>query len=248
MKLLDVVAAVICWRKGARVRQLRENLAAVVPPARLRSTTRAGIASYLRYWVHMVRLPADWSRRTEVVGAHELTQALARGSGAVVAAAHQGNWDWAATWAASRYGSVTTVAERVQPEWLYQWFVRRRARRGIAVLPYDARVIQRLQGTLRHGGLVALLTDRRMGGTGVEVDFLDRRIEMPPGAAVLAERTGAALFVATTRYTETGLTVELTEIAEGDVGSRLQQIAGILGASIQAHPHDWHMLQPVFTR
>ena len=36
---------------------------------------------------------------------------------------HSGNWDMAGVWLAQKYGTFTTVAERLKPESLYDRFI-----------------------------------------------------------------------------------------------------------------------------
>src|SRR5439155_19425970 len=89
------------WRRrGKGVRRLESNLARVVPdagPERLRELSRAGMRSYLRYWMESFRLPA-WSRERVKSGfdpkdLHFLTDGLAAGKGVVLALPHMANYD-----------------------------------------------------------------------------------------------------------------------------------------------------------
>ena len=88
---------------------------------------------------------------------------------------------------------MTAVAERIEPPELFDFFVEQRAAMGLTIVPLDSRSGGALLSTLRDGGLVGLLCDRDIEGTGVEVEFFGERTTMPGGAATLALRTGATL-------------------------------------------------------
>ena len=57
----------------------------------------------------------------------------------------------------------------------------------------DRDVLDVLSQRLRAGRLVPLLADRDLRASGVEVQLLGEPTRMPPGPAMLALRTGAAL-------------------------------------------------------
>ena len=97
------------------------------------------------------------------------------------------NWDWAGAWACATGMPLATVAERLQPERLYDEFVAYRRTLGMEILPLtggDA-ALPRLEEWVRGGGLVCLLADRDLSRTGVEVDAVR-------GAGPDAARPGAA--------------------------------------------------------
>src|SRR5882757_5953170 len=79
----------LAWsRRGKGVARLESNLARVVPDAdagRLRELSRAGMRSYLRYWMESFRLPT-WSKERIRGGfdpedVHYLTDGIASGRG-----------------------------------------------------------------------------------------------------------------------------------------------------------------------
>jgi KDO2-lipid IV(A) lauroyltransferase len=122
---------------------------------------------------------------------------LAAGRGVVFALPHMGNYDLAAAWIIARgAGSVTTVAERLKPESVYDRFVAFRESLRVEVLPASggtsssfAVLVQRLWA----GKLVALVCDRDVTGSGIEVEFFGEKARMMGGAAALAVQTGVAL-------------------------------------------------------
>ncbi|HEY0486234.1 MAG TPA: phosphatidylinositol mannoside acyltransferase [Mycobacteriales bacterium] len=242
-------------RAGPGTRRLRENLRRVVGPetseADLDALLRDALRSYARYWLEAFRLPAV--SRDEVVdtfridGADLLDASLAEGRGVVVALSHSGNWDHAGAWAAYTGRPVTTVAERLKPESLYDRFVAYRESIGISVLPLTGgrqQPLAALEERLRTGGLVCLLADRDLSRRGIEVSFFGARTRMPGGPALLSLRTGAALLVANIWYDGPYTRASIVgPIPATDVPTMTQAVADTLGEGIAAHPQDWHMLQ-----
>jgi KDO2-lipid IV(A) lauroyltransferase len=264
--LLGVAAARLPLRGRAR---LRANLARAVPPEQLDAAVRAGMRSYLRYWCDAFRLPV-WDQRRVVgrvttVGEEPLRAALREGRGFVAALAHTGNWDHAGAWAAATGAPVTTVAERLRPEELYDRFVAYRAAAGIRVLPLTGgpAPLPALRAALREGGLVCLLCDRDLSASGVEVPLLGQPARLAAGPAVLALQSGAPLHPVTVRYLrrERGLGwgrhgIEITihpRIPVPESGTTREKATAMMRAvadaftgAVRAAPQDWHMLQRVF--
>jgi len=253
------IATQVYRRNGKSVQRLRRNLARVHPDlgtVELDNLTRVGVQSYLRYWCESFRLPSwpidDLVRRTRTVDEHILRDAYARGLGVVVALPHMGNWDWAGAWACATGMPVTTVAERLKPERLYDEFVAYRQSLGMEILAAgDPATSSRLEDTLRAGRFVCLLADRDLSKSGIEVTLCGERARMPRGPATLARRTGAALIPATLAYDGPNMVITFhAEVAhaEGRVGleSMMQGVADSFTSGLRDFPQDWHMMQKVF--
>ncbi|QNN52508.1 phosphatidylinositol mannoside acyltransferase [Nocardioides mesophilus] len=247
-------------RDGSGVRRLRENLRLVCPeldPEALEALTREGVGSYLRYWCEAFRLPT-WTpqelvRRTVVVDEHHLRAPQQAGQGVVVALPHMANWDWAGAWACGTGMPLTTVAERLKPERLYDEFVAYRASLGMEILSLTGEqpVFGPLVSRLRAGRLVCLLSDRDLSRTGVEVDLCGAPARMPRGPAMLARATGAPLVPATLAYRGECLQITFHEpvphrSGPDGVAHMMQGVADAFSAGIHADPQDWHMMQRVF--
>ncbi|MEV0906665.1 phosphatidylinositol mannoside acyltransferase [Streptomyces hokutonensis] len=252
----------LAWkRRGKGVRRLESNYARVVPdasPERLAELSRAGMRSYLRYWMESFRLPA-WSPERVKTGfdpkdVHHLTDGIASGRGVVLALPHLANWDLAGAWVTTKLETpFTTVAERLKPETLYDRFVAYREGLGMEVLPHSGgTAFGTLARRLRDGGLVCLVAERDLSASGVEVEFFGEATRMPAGPALLAQQTGALLLPVTLWYDDSpvmqGRVHPPVEVPEsGDRAEKTsvmtQALADAFATGIADHPEDWHMLQ-----
>jgi phosphatidylinositol dimannoside acyltransferase len=254
-------ADVVADRDGPSARQLRRNLARVVPEAssaELNALVREGLRSYARYWREVFLLP--WADHAALVsrlegameGREHLDRALAVGRGVVVVLPHSGNWDMAGLWLARTHGTFSTVVERLASDALYQRFVAYRAALGFDVVPLtgEGNPTLRLLRRLRSGGVVCLLADRDLTGTGMAVDFFGGTARMPLGPARLAAATGATLIAIGCWFTPKGWGIHFhPPIPVPDSSAALpatQAMADCFATDIAAHPQDWHMLAPLW--
>jgi phosphatidylinositol dimannoside acyltransferase len=262
----DAVADAVWFRDGRGVQRLQSNLARVVPDAsrlELKRLTRQGIRSYLRYWCEVFQLSRlsveEIVNRIDVTDEPRLRGAVAAGNGMILSLPHMGNWDLAGAWLAGTGVPFTTVAERLEPESLFERFVAFRESLGMEVIPLtggDQPPFAILAERLRAGGTLCLLADRDLTKSGIEVEFFGAAARMPAGPAALAHDTGAALIPVTAWYpsrSRWGLTVhEQVQVpAAGDRDAKIQamtqQVAAAFERAIAAQPQDWHMLQRVWT-
>jgi KDO2-lipid IV(A) lauroyltransferase len=213
--------------------------------------------SYMRYWCDTFRLP-DWSderiiQTVTVTNEHLLTDAIAAQTGVIVAVPHAGNWDHAGAYFCAKGIRLVTVAERLKPEKLFLKFLAYRQAMGMEVLPLDGRVLNTLQDRLNEGALVALVSDRDLSRSGIEIDFFGGKARMPAGPALLALRTKAPLITAFVTYTHNGVHIEFRNVvlpSGGDESSKVKEIVQMTAQyfedGISKNPQDWHMLQRIW--
>jgi KDO2-lipid IV(A) lauroyltransferase len=257
----------LTWKqRGKGVLRLESNYARVVPdasPERLAELSRAGMRSYLRYWMESFRLPA-WSKDRikagfDPEGLHHLTDGLAAGKGVVIALPHMANWDLAGAWVTTKLETpFTTVAERLKPETLYDRFVAYRESLGMEVLPHSGgTAFGTLARRLRDGGLVCLVAERDLSSSGVEVRFFGEATRIPAGPALLAQQTGALLLPVTLWYDDSpvmqGRVHPPVEVPESGTRAEktsvmAQALADAFATGIADHPEDWHMLQRLWLK
>ncbi|MGB8019863.1 MAG: phosphatidylinositol mannoside acyltransferase [Candidatus Nanopelagicales bacterium] len=246
------------WRShSAGVGRLEANLARVLGPVgaeELRAASRAGMRSYMRYWCDAFRLPGWDSARIDSFDLRHgdrLTDSLSVGRGVVIALPHMGNWDHAGAYVSRKVSQVHAVAERLEPEQLFEAFVEYRTALGMRIHGLgDPGVYQALREEAAAGGLIALLADRDLSARGIDVTFFGQAARFPAGPAALAVDTGAALHPASLFWTGRNVADILPEVvppSDGDRAERIrattQGMADVFQRAIAEHPTDWHMLQ-----
>lgn len=253
------VAAAAAGRTAARLLRGRRTMVE-------RHLRRAGahdvaaadvFASYARYWLESFRLPdatpdrLDARMRTE--GLEHLRAGVDAGKGVILALPHLGGWDFGGAWFGSHGWKATVVAEPLEPPELFEWFARFRERFGLTVVPLGPEAGTAVLQTLKAGGIVGLVCDRDLQGTGVEVDFFGERTTLPSGPATLALRTGAVLLPTAVyfegRHGHVGvirppIACERTGSFRHDVSRITQALAHELESFVRAAPEQWHLLQP----
>ena len=259
-KLAYLVSDFLVRRNGKSVQRLRSNLSRTQPGMTsldLDLLVIEAMRSYMRYWCDTFRLP-DWSKKriletVTVTNEHLLIDAIAAKTGVIVAVPHAGNWDHAGAYFCAKGIRLVTVAERLKPEKLFLKFLAYRQAMGMEVLPLDGRVLNTLEERLNEGALVALVSDRDLSRSGIEVEFFGGKARMPAGPALLALRTKAPLITAFVSYTESGVHIEFRNIivpSAGDESSKVKEIVQMTAQyfedGISESPEDWHMLQRIW--
>jgi phosphatidylinositol dimannoside acyltransferase len=254
------------WRRGGKsVRQLEANLRRVRPgasDAELRQLTRAGMRSYLRYWMEAFRLPSMPAERItsgmSVTGEEQTALShIKAGRGVIFALPHTGNVDIAAAWIMTRgFGKISVIAERLKPEAVFQEFLAYRESLGMEVVPHTGgpSPFGVMAQRLRAGRLICLVADRDLSAAGVEVEFFGQPARIGAGPAALAVRTGAALMPVVLWFAggdwRGHISPEIPVPPDGTraekVAAMSQQLAAAWQDGIARHPEDWHMLQKVF--
>lgn len=273
-----MTGAEIAWRRQGRgVQVLEGNLIRVLRTERggsaddteidgkeLRDLSRAVLRSYARYYLEAFRMQIIPRQRfvddmhVEMSNVDLTMEHLRNGRGVIYALPHMGNFEQAGLWInLVGAGSLTTVAERLKPESVYERFLEFRRDLGMEVLPTTGgpHPFGVMAQRLRAGKLVCIVADRDLSDTGVEVDFFGEKALMPAGPAALAVQTGAALMpVGCWFVDETGWGArvydEIPVPATGDrkqkVAAMTQQMATVFEEAIREHPTGWHMLQKLF--
>jgi KDO2-lipid IV(A) lauroyltransferase len=254
------VAGLLCRKNGKSVQRLRSNLKRTRPEITsldLDLLTIQAMRSYMRYWCDTFRFP-DWSTQrinetVTVENEHLLMNAIAAKTGVIVSLPHAGNWDHAGAYFCAKGVHLVTVAERLKPEKLFLKFLQYRQNMGMEVLPLDGRVLGTLAQRLRQGALVALVADRDLSRTGIDVTFFGGPSRMPAGPALLSLKTQAPLITAFVSYTESGIHIVFKQVLLPSEGTEEQKVAEIVQMTakhfeegIAKNPQDWHMLQRIW--
>ena len=259
-KLFSLIGRRAVRTNGKSVQRLRSNLSRVKPElskSELDDLVSRSFDSYMRYWCDTFRIQ-DWSveriqRSVTLNNGHLLIDAVQTGKGVVVALPHSGNWDHAGAYFCSIGIPLVTVAERLKPEALFKKFLAYRSSMGFEVLSLDSRSFVTLLKRAREKRLIALVADRDLSRSGVDVEFFGHPSRMPAGPALLAIKTGIPLVVAHVSYKTIGIHIDFTEVqipAEGSesekISATVQACADLFAKGIAQHPEDWHMLQRIW--
>jgi len=247
-------------RNGKSIQRLRSNLSIVNPgldELELETLVARSMSSYMRYWCDTFRIQ-NWSTErirnsVTTTNDHLLLDPMRDGCGVVVALPHSGNWDHAGAYFCSIGVPLVTVAERLKPEALFQKFLQHRESMGFEVLSLDSRSFVTLMKRAKEKRLIALVADRDLSQSGIDVDFFGKNARMPAGPAVLAIKTGIPLIVAHVSYTDRGIHIDFHPVEIPQQGSESERIAATVQATadlfatgITEHPEDWHMLQRIW--
>lgn len=266
---------------SAGARRLRANQARIRPglgPVRARLLSAAAMRSYMRYYYECFRLPVLGEdrilARVQLDNDAELRADLASGRSATAALVHAGNWDMAGAWACIDLAPVHTLAERLEPAGLYEDFLRFRTGLGMTIYPVvrGGGGLRALEEDMAAGVcFTPILADRDLTASGVEVRLAGHAMLVAPGPALLAQRTGCAIYPVFSRYerlarrrraaagTRWGLRLTVGEPVRAettpdsdsreraaDVRRMSQEWMDQFEPWLRAHLEDWHMLQRVF--
>ena len=191
----------------------------------------------------------------------------ARGQRRHGSAAH-GNWDLIGAWACRELATVLTVAERLEPEDLFEQFVSFRQSLGMRIIGQarGEKVFDRLLETASQGHyVVALLADRDLSSAGITAQLGGAAARVAAGPAAIAQRLGRPLYAASIHYepltgerrrragSPWGLVLTARRVPEPQQLEGREQVAAHTRAwvaelepLIAEYAEDWHMLQPVF--
>jgi KDO2-lipid IV(A) lauroyltransferase len=223
----------------------------------MRRAVAATFESYGRYWAESLRLPgtspAVLDAGMTCPGWNHVEDGLAAGRGVILALPHLGGWEWAGFWLAEvQRVPVSVVVEALEPPELFEWFADLRRSFGMSIIPLDADAGTAVVRALRANQVVCLLSDRDIGGGGVEAEFFGERTLLPGGPATLSLRTGAPVLPVAVYFRGDDhlgdVRAPIPVVREGrlrdDVTRVTQLLAHELEQLIRAAPEQWHLLQP----
>ena len=264
LALANRVGDVLFSVRAEQRRMVSANLARVLDAGKddgalLDHWARRSFRAYARYWVEGARLgrtsPIEVEERTFVQGLEYLAEGVASGEGVIMALPHVGSWEYGGAFLATQNLPMTSVAERIEPPELFDFFVEQRAAMGLTIVPLDASSGATVMSTLREGKLVGLLCDRDVAGNGIEVEFFGEPTTMPAGPATLALRTGARLVTGAVysgpgrdhrAIVEPPLDTTRQDSLRKDVARLTQEIATRFEGLIRRAPDQWHVFQPLW--
>lgn len=263
--------ATVAWsRRGKATRRLEDNLHRItgLEGRELRRLSRRSLLSTARYYAEtftLGRLSGEViDARVRMTGAAPVHEAMAADGKVVIALSHSGNWDIVGAYACRNIGPVVTVAEVLKPREVFDAFVALREGVGMRILGHEGgatfRELVRIGRST--GGVLCLLADRDLSGSGIPVPFAGHQAKVAPGPAALAIATRSPLFPLMVHYERLhgaaarrarsrwgivmtfGEPIDPADAPKDDaVGHLTRAWVEFMGRQIQQHPEDWHMLQ-----
>jgi len=244
------------FARSART-ELERNLAIALPhlgEADLHRLAWHNFRNHSKAYADLMRLPVarveDLRSLLHVQGIEHLEAARAKGRGVLVVSAHMGSWEVAAAIWSATVAPVSLFAEELEPQELYEWYRRTRARLGISVLPLKRSGLRQVLQALDNEEMVVTAIDRDVLGTGILVDFFGRPTRIPEGPAAIALRKGTPLLpVAVYRLPDDTfqavgsppIFAEPTGDRAADLRRVTGELVGRLEEFIRAHPDQWHV-------
>lgn len=141
----------------------------------IRRSVQKSYESYARYYIETFRLPLLNSKQIQagvaIEGFEHIENALKLGNGVILALPHLGGWEWSGRWLIQRGHNLNAVVEKLESRRLFEMFLQLRKSYGVQVIPLDEHAGVAVQQALAKNEIVALLSDRDIQGSGIEVEF-----------------------------------------------------------------------------
>ncbi len=262
------IAATLAWYASGRLRRVtRDHMRHVLPTdTRYGTIDRAAVGSVrsaAHYYVDFARyahLDPEFAfdEVESIDGVEALYEAYDRGRGVILASAHLGNPEFIAQALGPLFDTVV-LTEPLKPRELHDFVHQVRAHSGVRFVAADRPGLRIALRHLRCGGVLGVLLDRDVLGTGELFPFFGERAPMPAGGVELAWMTGAALVVGTVIRSAPGrYRVSLQEVPlptrvdgsgsrDADIELGMRRSVQALEESIRSAPEQWFALSPVWT-
>jgi len=250
-------------RHNAR-RDVIANMRQVMGPSaseqEVQRAAREVFRNAARYYADLLYVPRMdvhrfWNEQLEIEGVHYLSQAQESGRGTVVVSGHFGCPELVTQAMAAIGFRVFSLTEPLQPQALSDFTMWLRSQHGHDYRPVGFGGIKEAILRLKRGGIVALLLDRDIGGTGVPMEFCGAIATIPLGAVELAMRTGADLTPAWAwriddfRFRAViGPPLELVRTGnfDEDVRASAQRMLAVFEQRLRSDPGQWAVLEAIW--
>jgi KDO2-lipid IV(A) lauroyltransferase len=250
-------------------RKTRENVTANMrqlmgPDASERDVRRAArevFRNATRYYADLLHVPhmdvdRFYNEQLDLEGLEYIRSAQAR-NGAVVVSAHFGNPEMAVQGLAAVGISVYALTEPLKPKALSDFTHKLRSAHGHVNRTVSFGAVKEAMRRLKEGGIIAILLDRDVGGTGVPMEFCGAETRIPLGAVDLALRSGADLIPAWAWRIDgyrfralIGPPMELVRTGnfDEDVRANATRLLLTFETHLRSDPGQWAVLEPIWKR
>lgn len=240
--------------RGARANVLSNLRPACSSEREVRNSAVRSFQNAARYYIDLASTPhrklADFERHHLTLLNAERLPALFDPGPTIVLSAHIGNPELALIAIAARGRAFVELVEPLEPRRLARYVTSLREAGGGTVHETGRAGLRASIRTLRDGGLVAIMGDRDIQGSGVCVTMFERRVRLPRGPWELAQRTGARVVpMLLSRGRGADQTVLIEEPICVPPGSddaievAARKWAALLEAHIRRDPGQWTVLE-----
>jgi lauroyl/myristoyl acyltransferase len=253
------------FRRKAR-RGVMANMRQVMGPEaserEIRREAREVFRNATRYYADLLHLPhldleKFYQEQLDLEGTEYLKAAQESGRGAVVVSAHFGSPEMAVQGLAAAGFTLFALTEPLKPKAMSDFIHWLRSQHGHQFRTVSFGGVKEAVQRLRKGGIVALMLDRDVGGTGVPMEFCGRETKIPLGAVDLALRTGADLIPAWAWridhyrfHARIGPPLEIVRTGnfDQDVRSNARRLLALFEGHLKAYPGQWAVLEPIWDK
>ncbi len=221
----------------------------------LRKTAKEVFINFAKYLVDFFRFSKLNGKfinaNIKVIGKANLDEALKKGKGAILLAAHIGNYELGAATISLLGYPFNAVALDHKNKLVNNFFITQRKTAKINVIPLGM-ALKKCFKCLKNNEVLALLGDRDFLNHGIRMRFFDKDAMIPRGAAALSLRTGAAI-IPTFFIRLPDDTFELTfekPISFSPKNDFEETVAGLTGKGIRIieeyvkkYPSQWYMFR-----
>jgi len=245
----------LSWLASSRARAAVRDNQRVIAPARRPAVRRTFVNQAHNYLDTFRLLRASRERITEWVeaeGWEHFLAAHARGKGVVMASAHFGPVNVCGQLFLARGYHTTMPVEEEQTEFGRAVNRARAALGGTFIATSSARGIYRV---LRDGGVLGVIADRAVTGTGERVEFFGHQVLLPSAHISLALRADAAVIPAfayrqgdkVSLHFEPALALVRTGDHEANVRLGIREFARVMERHLARSPAEWAVFEPFFS-
>jgi len=224
-----------------------------------REISRQVFRNFAKYLVDFFRFEKIDKRFIEryvkVEGKDNVTEALARGKGAIILSAHIGNWELGGFTVNALGFPLSAVVLVHQNKKIDDFFTRQRSFGRMGVIPVGSRLKECFL-CLRKNGCLAILGDRDFSTAGVMVEFFGKKTVIPTGPAKISMETGCAIvptFIV--REPDDSFRMYFEKPIFPDSGSRkdpeavtryIRQYLASIEKCVREYPSQWYMFKEVW--
>ncbi len=254
---LITAIAYIWYRLDRRHREItRRNLefayGAELGPAERERLARAVFRHFILFgWetLELLLAPLSWIRRRVVIlGQENLDRALAQGRGAIVIAAHAGNWEYTVLGYGLQYGPAGVVGRELDHPW-GRALARYLRERGGNAMVGKQRGLKGILGQLKLNRPVGIVIDQNTTTSGgLLVDFFGKPARTTPVAAILARHRDIPVVPGFSRRLSGGsplmvifppIPMEKSKDADADILRHVQLQNRAVEAWVRSCPEQW---------